>query len=136
MAENPYTAAKWEELREELEMWQRLTMKLVPELWPEPPPDQKAMTAPWWWFAGFRRDPTEPEPKIDAIQSAVLWELACEAISRDSVSAASTTLTAMKESGMLQTMLDEQAEQFERAAKSCRMKSASLARTQKAKSVA
>ena len=122
---DPETIKKWEELRQELAMWQRMTMELVDELIPK---DQVALAAPWWVHEGFLKDPSEPEPKASLIQSAIIWELAVEAISKNELSETSTTLIAIKESGVLQNALEEQAGQLERAAKNLRMKSASLAR--------
>lgn len=121
------TIAKWEALREEMEMWQRATMRLADEIMPKPRA-METLQAPWWWFEGFKRDPTEPEPRAGLILSTVIMELAFEAIKNNEVSETSTTLLAIKESGVLEEVLKEQAEQLELAAKRLRMKSESLAR--------
>ena len=121
------TVRKWEELRQEVEMWERAMLTFASEIGPGPV-FQRADQAPWWFFEGFKFDPSRPEPRANLIQSAIIWELAFEAIRKNELSETSTTLLAIKESGILQTILEEQAEQLERAAKNIRIKSASLVR--------
>jgi hypothetical protein len=120
------TTARWEALREEMEMWQRATIRLADELVPKPH-SVATLRAPWWWHEGLNHDPTEPEPRAGLLMSAILMELAFEAIKKDEVSEASTTLRAIKESGLLEELLTEQAAQLELAAENLRMKRTSLA---------
>jgi hypothetical protein len=125
---NLETIRVWEELREEMEMLARATATLADNVWPGPPPEKASLQAPWWWFAGLNHDPTEPEPRESLIQSTIIWELAFEAIRKNELSETSKTLLAIKESGVLEEVLNEQAQKLERAAESLRMKSRSMAR--------
>lgn len=120
------TIARWEALRKEMEMWQRATMKVADEI--IGPASEELLQAPWWWFEGFRFDPSRPEPRANLILSTMIMELAFEAIKKNELSETSTTLLAIKESGVLEEVFKEQAEHLELAAERLRMKSASLAR--------
>lgn len=122
---DPETTKMWEDLREELMLWQRLTLRVSNEVVPVPS-EEKYMLAPWWWHAGLTHDPSEPEPKVNLILTAIIWELALEAMSKDALSETSTTLLALKKSRLLQEVLEQQAERAEHAGAAFRAKSAKL----------
>ena len=120
------TTVKWEKAKWDILNAKRGILKLVDEI--DPIPGRvNDLQAPDWWSEGFKKDPSGPEPKVNLILSAILWELAFEAISKNELSETSTILLAIKESGILPKILDEQAAQMERAAENFRMRSASLA---------